>query len=520
MEVAVRRDLCAGICFYLDAPPLITYDTPRFCLVIHHLSYMAPDIPPRHLGRIPQHSPVAHAHLLHHPRTLQAPNLHTNTHPLIQPQRTNHQNIQFALGEETQRRTPLPAIQEHLQQAPINHHLQPPGPRIRIHGVIDTHLVREEGIIEPAQFAAVEEEIVLILAAQEKPPAQRLARRRRQEREIRRPRHVGRRRDGRDVDGEIQRAAGDAGAIIEEQAAVAQTRVRGQRLRRRIQAAEGVGQGNEIPTNPGDVRHHIHARQRHGGAEVLARARRHDLRVLPVGGPGDGQGRLGVGRVGEELAGVVVFAEVGDAGGGVDGDEMRAVKGAGEVLRDGAAERSAGVDGDEEDVHALGAEVGGREGRRDGGVEESWHGYEVGTFVLETQEAGVREVAGVRPGLQVGGGEDADSEFLSVGNDHDPGRRGGVPEHLWIAELGAVDGEDGIAGILDKGVAAVGGVGNLLGFFLGGVERIDGHNAVGLVGEESRGVVHVYDCRAAKDAFAFGAGINGNWLVGPVVQIS
>lgn len=63
--------------------------------------------------------------------------------------------------------------------------------------------------------------------------------------------------------------------------------------------------------------------------------------------------------MGEELAGVVVFAEVGDAGGGVEGGEVRAVEGAGEVLGDGAAERGAGVDGDEENVHGLGTEVVG-----------------------------------------------------------------------------------------------------------------------------------------------------------------
>lgn len=132
----------------------------------------------------------------------------------------------------------------------------------------------------------------------------------------------------------------------------------------------------------------------------------------------------------------------------------------------------------------------------------------------------MREVAGVRPGGQVGGGEDSDGELLGVGDDHDPGRGGRVPEHLRVAELGAVDGEDGIAGILGEGIAAVRGVGNLLGFFLGGIERVDGHNAVSLVGEESRGVVRVYDCRAAEDAFAFGAGIDGNGLVGPMVEVS
>lgn len=130
------------------------------------------------------------------------------------------------------------------------------------------------------------------------------------------------------------------------------------------------------------------------------------------------------------------------------------------------------------------------------------------------------EVAGVRPGLQVGRGEDSDGEFLGVGDDHDPRRGGRVPDHLGITELSAVDGEDRIAGILGKGITAVFGVGNLLDFFLGGVERVNSHNAVGLIGEESRGVVRIYDCRAAKDTFAFGARINSNGLVGPMIQVS
>ena len=80
---------------------------------------------------------------------------------------------------------------------------------------------------------------------------------------------------------------------------------------------------------------------------------------MPIGSPSDGQGRFGIGCVGEELAGVIILAEIGNTGGGVDGDEMRAVEGAGEVLGDGTAEGSAGVDGDEEDVDVVRAEVGG-----------------------------------------------------------------------------------------------------------------------------------------------------------------
>ena len=110
---------------------------------------------------------------------------------------------------------------------------------------------------------------------------------------------------------------------------------------------------------------------------------------MPVGGPGDGDLRRKVRDAVEELAGVVVFAEVGDAGGGVDGGEVRAVEGAGEVFRDAAAERGAGVDADGEDPHVL-----------FGGVDHLDRD-EVGALVLEAQQAVVREIGGMCPVLEV-----------------------------------------------------------------------------------------------------------------------
>lgn len=72
--------------------------------------------------------------------------------------------------------------------------------------------------------------------------------------------------------------------------------------------------------------------QRHEGTEVFQLARGHLLGVFPVAGPGDADLWLGGGDVVEELAGVVVFCEIGEARGGVDGGEVRAVEGAGEVF--------------------------------------------------------------------------------------------------------------------------------------------------------------------------------------------
>ncbi len=85
--------------------------------------------------------------------------------------------------------------------------------------------------------------------------------------------------------------------------------------------------------------------------------------------------------------------------------------------------------------------------------------------------------------------------------------------------MGAVDGEDGVAGVLGEGVAAVGRVRDLLCLLLCGVERVDGHDAVGLVGEEAGGVVDVDDRAAGEDPFTLCAGEDGDRLVHPVVEV-
>ena len=129
----------------------------------------------------------------------------------------------------------------------------------------------------------------------------------------------------------------------------------------------------------------------------------------------------------------------------------------------------------------------------------------------------VTEIGGVGPGPEVRGGVEADDEVLRVRDHHHPEGGLGVPDHLRVAELRAVDGEDGVVGVFSECVAVVEGVGDFLRFFLRGVERVDGHYAVGLVGEESAGVVDVDDCGSREYAFTFGTGVDGNGLVGPVV---
>ncbi len=159
--------------------------------------------------------------------------------------------------------------------------------------------------------------------------------------------------------------------VVDQHAPVAERRVHGER--RVVQRSQVVRHADEVVADARDVGEHVDARQRHTAAPALERACRHDLRVLPVGGPGDGHLGLVVRDAVEELAGVVVFAEVGDAGGGVDGGEVGAVEGAGEVLRDAAAEGRARVDADEEEVHVL------------FGCVDHGHGDEVGAFVLQAE---------------------------------------------------------------------------------------------------------------------------------------
>lgn len=70
--------------------------------------------------------------------------------------------------------------------------------------------------------------------------------------------------------------------------------------------------------------------------------------VLPVAGPGNGELVLRAGDAREKLAGVIVFAEVGNAGGVVDGSEVCPIKGARVVLSNAPAKGRARVD---RDVH-------------------------------------------------------------------------------------------------------------------------------------------------------------------------
>ena len=241
------------------------------------------------------------------------------------------------------------------------------------------------------------------------------------------------------------------------------------------------------------------------------------MRVLPVAGPGDGDLWLGGRDVVEELPGVVIFGEVGDTRGCIDSDEVGAVEGAGEVLGYGTAEGRAGVDADLEDVHCP------RWGGRVGGSVDGELNH-VGAFVLEPEEAGVCEVGGMGPVLEIGRGENSNGELSGVRDDHDPFLSRRVPYYFRVAELGRPDVEDWIGGVGGECIAAVDGVGDVLVLedavavyiFCEGVYC---HHTIGLVWEETGGVIGVDDSRARENVSCRFWWKQGYLLVFPVVKI-
>ena len=123
------------------------------------------------------------------------------------------------------------------------------------------------------------------------------------------------------------------------------------------------------------------------------------------------------------------------------------------------------------------------------------------------------------PRLQIRTRKNADRKLLCVRHDHDPALRRRIPNHLWIAEALTPDINHRIACILLKCIPAVSRVRNLLRLGFGCVERVDGNDAVVLVGKEGGGVVCVQDSAAGEDALVRAGGVDGDGLVGPVVEV-
>ena len=240
------------------------------------------------------------------------------------------------------------------------------------------------------------------------------------------------------------------------------------------------------------------------GAAVLGGGQ-HGL-ILPVAHPAQGNG-ASVGGVAEGDCGVVILAPVHPLG--LRGRlvlKRLAVERADEVLRRAAAEGPAGIDVAEE--HPL-AFVGAFDGQFD----------EVGTLPHAAVRALVApEGAFFLPLTEIGGR--VDFHLLSHGQYHAPMPGGSVPEDLGVAEVGAVGGDDGVAGILGEGAPAVGAVCHALRLavapgrrFGRGIERDDGARA------EACGVLVVDHGGTAKDG-AQGIGQDGVWLGLPVDEVA
>ena len=170
----------------------------------------------------------------------------------------------------------------------------------------------------------------------------------------------------------------------------------------------------------------------------------------------------------KELTGVIVFAEIGQAGCVVHRDEMRSIKNAWEILADAATLRCTWVDTDLHNVHlAAGIDVRSIKWLRDRRVLQHRDGNQVWTFILLSEKPMPREIRSVFPVFQVRGGENADGELLSVADHSHPVRRFRVifrlvPEDFRITELGTVGWYDWILGVLGECVPSIERICNLL----------------------------------------------------------
>jgi hypothetical protein len=233
--------------------------------------------------------------------------------------------------------------------------------------------------------------------------------------------------------------------------------------------------------------------------------------LLPVRSPGHRNLPLIAGNTVEELAGVVVFGEIRDSGCSVEGLEVGSVEGAGEVLGNAAAQRSAGVDRDGEQPDGI---IGPLQRHLD----------QIRTLVLQTQQADVRQIRPVRPVLQVLGSQEFDGEVDRVGDRHDPVLAGRVPDHFGVSELDRGGRDHWVIGVGFEGVPAIPAVSYILVFdahhaarVLG--EGVDCHDAVVLIGKEAASVIGVDYAGAGEDKGKVVWRPEGDLLVFPVVEV-
>jgi hypothetical protein len=206
---------------------------------------------------------------------------------------------------------------------------------------------------------------------------------------------------------------------------------------------------------------------------------------LPVRGPSNRHLLLVSRDTGEELACIVVLAEVGDSSCAIEELEVCAIELAREVLSYAAAERCSRVDRKLKQPHRVITSLHRQ-------LDEVW------AFILQAEQTDVAQVRSMSPLAQVLRGIEAESQVDGVGEHHDPLLSGSVPNDFGVSELGGVRRDDGVLSIGFESVSAISAVGD--GLLLQTLhtpwvfsERVDCYNTVVLVWEEAGGVVRIDD---------------------------
>ena len=94
-----------------------------------------------------------------------------------------------------------------------------------------------------------------------------------------------------------------------------------------------------------------------------------------------------------------------------------------------------------------------------------------------------------------------------------------MPNNLGVPEIVGVAVNNGVVGVLGKGKPAISGIGNVLRLFGRGVGSVDSDYTIILVREKSRRILTVDDSGSRENEGVFIVGLEGRWVVGPVVQV-
>ena len=209
---------------------------------------------------IASHRPIAPSFFSIRPGALQPINFSPDTYTFIQLPGPKHKRIELALREERHGGGFGPVVQEHLQDRPIDDAQEPERPRVRVDEAVGAELVRQEGVVVPADGAAIDPERGV--AAEEEAAAEGFAGDGRQEGEVCGPCCV----DGGDacyVEGEGEGARGHGGAVVMDERGVDQAGGVGYGGRGCVDGLQAVRVGEQRVAHPGRVGKNIPSGQAH-----------------------------------------------------------------------------------------------------------------------------------------------------------------------------------------------------------------------------------------------------------------